>query len=88
MSAEQDGWNYNGEPGEGDARKLVTLEDGGMTWVGIRAWHAAHRRWINNGEPERATVKAWRDLPEPARGFWYRGQLTAMGAPGCPTPSA
>lgn len=76
MSAEPDGWNYCGKPPpSADARKLVTLEEGGMTWVGIRAWHHTNQRWVNNGEPERATVKCWRDLPEPARGFYDRGIL-------------
>src|SRR5258706_10457617 len=73
---EADGWCYSGGPSEGDdARKLVTLEQGGMAWVGIRAWHLQWKSWMNNGEPERANVVAWRDLPERARGFWVRGQL-------------
>src|SRR5690242_10682238 len=75
---EQDGWNYTGHPEDGtDARKLVTLTEGGMMWIGIRAWNSQHQYWMNGGEPERiATVKAWRDLPEIARGFWDRGKLT------------
>lgn len=72
---EQDGWNYRTKPEEGDARKLVTLEQGGMVWVGIRAWHNVKRYWMNNGEPERAEVIAWRNLPEPASGRWDRGVL-------------
>lgn len=73
---DDDGWNYETQcVPEGDARKIVTLEEDGMTWVGIRAFDHQRKRWINNGEPERASVKAWRDLPNPARGFWFRGQL-------------
>lgn len=75
-----DGWNYYGNPPDGtDCRKLVTLVAGDMTWIGIRAFHHANRRWMNNGEPERDTVKAWRDLPEIARGFWQRGELRFPG---------
>lgn len=68
-----DGWIYVGNPGEGDARKIVTLEQDGMTWVGIRAFNHQHGYWQNNNEPERAKVVAWRDMPEPARGRWERG---------------
>lgn len=74
--SECDGWNYTGEPPDGeDCRKLVTLVDSGMVWVGIRAWNNLRRGWMNGGEPERCHVKAWRDLPEPAMGFWQRGIL-------------
>lgn len=80
MTTERDGWDYNARlVPEGDARKLVTLEDGGMTWVGIRAFNHQCGHWVNNGEPERATVKCWRDLPEPARGVWVRGILSISG---------
>jgi hypothetical protein len=73
---EKDGWNYGIPPADsGDARRLVTLEEQGMCWVGIRAYSQAACHWMNNGEPERATVKAWKPLDEPARGFWFRGQL-------------
>ncbi len=79
MTAEmiqKDGWNYTQYPQPGkDARKIVTLEDGGMVWVGIRAFATDGKYWQNNGEPERARVTAWRDLPEPAKGFWDRGNL-------------
>ena len=76
MSPARDGWHYLGNPpGDGDARKIVTLEQDGMVWVGIRAWHHSGRHWTNNGEPERANVLAWRDLHEPAKGRWERGKL-------------
>ena len=75
---EIDGWNYRSKPSENDtnkdARKIVTLSEQGMIWVGIRAWHP-RGYWINNGEPERAEIIAWRDLYEPARGRFYRGIL-------------
>lgn len=67
-----DGWNYctyGNPPGEGDQRKIVTLEQDGMTWVGVRIYQSQQRRWSSNGEPERAKVTAWRDLPQPATEF-------------------
>ena len=75
--SEPDGWIYIGQctPEDGDCRKIVTLEQGGMTWVGIRAYDRARRIWLNNGEPEAAQVIAWRDLPDPATKRWIRGQL-------------
>lgn len=72
---ESDGWCYRDKPTGGDARKFVTLEQDGMTWVGIRAFHFQDQRWMNNNEPERAHVKAWREMPELAQGWWDRGQL-------------
>ncbi len=73
MSTEIDGWDYSSGPSEGgDARKLVTLQQEGMTWVGIRAFNHANRRWLNNGEPELAKVVAWRDLESPRS--WVLGQ--------------
>ena len=76
MSIHADGWHYGDTPGEGDCRKLVTLDDGmNMTWVGIRAWNAQGHYWMNNGEPTKETVLAWRDLLPPARGFYDRGEL-------------
>lgn len=80
IGAQADGWHYVGEPMGGDARKIVTLVEDGMTWVGIRAFNFQGRHWMNNNEPERATVKAWRDLPEPANGFWDRGRLFVKAA--------
>ena len=69
-------WNYIGKPEDGkDCRKFVTLLEGGMKWVGIRAWNHTAMQWQNNGELERATVLAWQDLPEPAKKMWHRGQL-------------
>jgi len=69
-----DGWDYyHNPPAEGDCRKLVTLEQGGMMWVGIRAWDG--KRWLNNNEPEPAKVVAWRNLPKPAAGYWSRGKF-------------
>ncbi len=75
MTAQSDGWDYSSNVSEGDARKLVTLLQDGMTWVGIRAFDHQRRRWLNNGEPEMATVIAWQDLPIPANGRWHRGQF-------------
>ena len=73
-----DDWNYDaqGVPENGDSRKIVTLLEGGMVWVGIRFWNNAKRCWFNNNEPEKAQILAWRDLPEPAKKRWVRGQLT------------
>ena len=71
-------WNYCGNcrPKDGDdARKIVTLMEGGMVWVGIRAYHHRDRYWMNGGEPERAEVLAWKDLPSPATKRWVRGIL-------------
>ena len=73
---ESDGWNYTGNPQEGqDCRCLVTLEESGMTWVGIRAWNG--NCWLSTSEPgpERARVHAWMALPQPAKGFWVHGKL-------------
>lgn len=76
MPTETDGWNYVGHPEPNkDQRKIVTLEQGGMTWVGIRIWNDSAKAWFNGSERDTATVKAWRDLDQPARGFWDRGQL-------------
>jgi hypothetical protein len=73
-----DGWCYHGKPsGNGDARKIVTLEQNGMVWVGIRAYHVRGDYWMNNNEPEVANVIAWRDLNEPAKGRWMRGEFYA-----------
>lgn len=77
MGVESDGWHYRDKPTEGDARKIVTLQEDGMTWVGIRAFHFQNQTWLHNNEPEKAHVLAWRDLDEPARGFWDRGLFTA-----------
>lgn len=81
MSAEWDGWHYTGQPGDGDARKFVTLEKDGMAWTGIRAWHAERKIWLNNGEPELARVIAWRDLPEIAHGRYFHGKLILRAPP-------
>lgn len=77
-----DGWCYHGDPPQdGDARKLVTLEQAGMTWVGIRAFHFEKRYWMNNNEPEAARVLAWRDLSDVAKGRWVRGKLMLRASP-------
>jgi len=47
-----------------------------MTWVGIRAY--GNGSWLNNGEREKSKVVAWRDLEQPARGHWQRGQLIIL----------
>jgi hypothetical protein len=74
---DSDGWNYAATPQDGtDSRKLVTLEQDGMVWIGIRAWSSQHRCWVNNGEPTRETVVAWKDLPRPAEHRWVNGLLT------------
>lgn len=71
-----DGWVYDRPPPpNGDARKLVTLVQGGMTWVGIRAFNYTTGSWMNNNEPTNETVKCWRDLPEPSDAFYDRGIL-------------
>lgn len=74
-----DGWYYENPRADQngkDARKLVVLAQGGMRWVGVRAWHAQGRYWMNNGEPERGVeVTAWRDLPAIADGRWVGGKL-------------
>lgn len=76
MATEKDGWNYVGVPQpNGDQRKIVTLKQGGMTWVGIRIWNGAKKAWFSGNEPEIATVTAWKDIDQPARGFWDRGRL-------------
>ena len=81
---ERDGWNYTNPDASctGNARKLVTLWESGMVWVGIRAWDAQNRRWLNNSEPELVNVIAWRELIEPAEGYWDRGKLVLRGAAG------
>lgn len=72
-------WNYNKPvPPNGDARKIVTLSQNGMVWIGIRAFNHNTRGWVNNNEPEIARVIAWRDLPQPARGRWEHGRLFPM----------
>jgi hypothetical protein len=73
--AESDGWEYQNKPDGGDCRKIVTLDQGGMCWVGIRAYNATTGQWLNGGEPERASVLAWKDLDQPARGRWVNGRL-------------
>lgn len=71
-------WDYSRlltkEEGK-DARKLVTLMNDGLVWVGIRAWHHIEKRWYNGHEPELNQVLAWMDLPDPAKKRWVRGQL-------------
>ena len=78
MPKKQTGWHYHNEtPRRGDdARKLVTLEQDTMRWVGIRAFNHRDERWYNGGEPELlAQVIAWQDIPAPATGFFQRGML-------------
>lgn len=70
-----DGWEYQTKPEGGDCRKIVTLEQDGMVWVGIRAFNAITGQWLNGGEPERARVLAWKDLDQPAKGRWIDGRL-------------
>jgi hypothetical protein len=62
----QPGWQTRLPPPNGDNRKLVTLEQDDMIWVGIRVWHSLGCYWSNNGEREAARVIAWMPLPDPA----------------------
>jgi hypothetical protein len=78
---EKDGWCYEDDPPPGDARKLVSLEQEGMCWVGIRACDFHNERWLNNGEPETATVVSWCDLPTPCSGWWEHGRLVFPVSP-------
>jgi hypothetical protein len=72
----REGWN-DGMPGDGgDCRKLVTLENDGMIWVGIRAWNGTD--WVNNGVIFSEKVLAWRDLPQPA---YSDGLMEPMAVP-------
>ena len=59
-------WRYGTPPAGGNARKLVTLTQDGMMWVGIRQWNEHRQAWVNNGVTEEAEVVAWDDLPSPA----------------------
>ena len=59
-------WRYTPTIPGGDARKLVTLQEESMVWVGIRAWNAQQQCWFNGAKRETATVLAWVDLPFPA----------------------
>ena len=69
-------WEYHDDPPPNkDSRKLVTLESEGMIWIGIRYWNFQERRWYNGNDPEVARVRAWLDLPEPAKGVWVHGEL-------------
>lgn len=71
------GWVHDGIPvknGE-DSRRLVSLEQDGMSWVGIRSWHSTDGIWYNGSEPEHATVRAWQKLPDPTRSFWQGGRF-------------
>ena len=77
LHPDAEGWHYGHDPSnEGDGRKLVTLEQDGMVWVGIRHWQPTLGRWVNNGEPTTEKVIAWQDLPLPARHRFVRGLLT------------
>jgi hypothetical protein len=79
--SERDGWTYSRPSQDNlDARRIVTLRQAGMTWIGIRAWNHEKGLWMNNSEPELATVVAWQMLPEPAKGWYDRGKLHIPGA--------
>jgi hypothetical protein len=80
-------WHYRTDPRAGedprrlDARRFVTLEQAGMVWTGIRAWHDMERRWYNGNEPEIAKITAWAFMPSPARGrYASRGIFIADDA--------
>lgn len=69
-------WNYRTDPpANGDARKLVTLSENGMVWIGLRAWNFQGRYWQNGGEPEQSRAIAWAHLPSIAGGFWVSGNF-------------
>ena len=79
MDMDIHGWIETEPMGDGDCRKLVTLEDrSGMIWVGIRAWSADRWCWMNNGVREESKVLAWQDLPPPIRSD---GLMTARSIP-------
>ena len=59
-------WRYDIPSGSGDGRKLVTLEEDEMIWVGIRFWNMLEQRWYNGSRIETCHVVAWIDLPSPA----------------------
>ena len=71
------GWLYRSDIPQGDARKIVSLQQSGMEWVGIRIWNATEQCWYNGNEPLRSDerVLAWMDLPATARRHWVRGKL-------------
>jgi hypothetical protein len=74
-------WTKGKYPLEGgDSRKLVTLKQDGMIWVGIRA-HSGGGIWLNNGTQEKAEVLAWMELPAPA---YSDGLMQPMGTPTLP----
>lgn len=75
-------WIRDRDPdGNGDCRKLVTLEQHGVIWVGIRAFDAVGGRWMNNNVSELAKVLAWQELPSPA---YSNGLTGSMQAPTLP----
>jgi len=68
-------WEYQRDP-SGSPYKLVTLEDAGFSWVGIRYWNPDNRLWFRfDSSPETARVLAWMDIPKPAEGRWVHGEL-------------
>jgi hypothetical protein len=90
---DENGWHYERNPPDGgDSRKLCTIDvDGDMCFVGIRMWNSRNSRWESNGQPcAGEKVRAWRDLPDPARGHWDRGLLTValVDQPDCITSSS
>lgn len=66
MSHAPSSWRYGVPPSHGDCRKLVTLEDGAMVWVGIRHWNEMKQSWMSGLHIETARVLGWIDLPSPA----------------------
>ena|ERR1700684_2412295 len=72
-------WCFDLPDGEGDCRKIVTLQTrDGMTWVGIRAWSSDRQCWLNNGVLEQDRVVAWQPLMKPAVSD---GLMSPMSAP-------
>jgi hypothetical protein len=62
-------WNYGKPPkDEKDCRRLVSIEQDGVQWIGIRAWNHERQCWMDGSgnAPELASVVAWRWLPDPA----------------------
>lgn len=73
------GWIYRELPLAGDEpRKLVTLETHSRRWVTIRIWNEKKEIWMNGIEPENQYVLAWKNLEEPAKGFYVHGEFVNL----------
>jgi hypothetical protein len=76
------GWNYKRPSDDGDGRRIVWLEQDGMSWIGIRHWNGS--QWLNNNEPEKAQVLCWMHLPARPLRYWDHGNLSPEIFPRCP----